>query len=236
VSQSHSDREVASFYDGAVLGLRYLEARRPTGRRFGSEADARWSSFRGDLTTADRLDLLIRDANAEWPQAFGARTVFAERAVAEDEPFGPAFAPLDPVDAEALWRAQIAVPAPADPPAALTAIASAWGLTLALFTPGLIDPSARLILAGPAAIAATVVAFHNGGRDLAWADQVIVVATPPGHRQLAALGGALLGATRPTRLFTASDMPPIAATRGARLVASLDADPADLARARELAA
>lgn len=235
MSQSHSDREVASFYRGAVLGLRHLEARRPTGRRFGPEADARWASFRGDLTTADRIDLLIRDANAEWPEAFGARTVFAERAVAEDEPFGPAFAPLDPVDAEALWRALTNAPAPADPRALITAIAAAWGLTLAPFDPARLDPSDRLVLAGPSAIAETAIAFYEGGRDLAWPDQVVVVATPPGHRQLAALGGALSGATRPTRLFTASDIPPIAATKGARLLASPDADPADLARARELA-
>jgi hypothetical protein len=41
-----------------------LRARRPTGRRFGTEADARWNGFHGSLTIADRLDLLVRDADA----------------------------------------------------------------------------------------------------------------------------------------------------------------------------
>lgn len=75
---------VRAYYRGALTGLRHVEARQPTGRRFGAEADARWASFRGDLTTADRIDLLIRDADAQWPGAFGARSVFARRAVAED--------------------------------------------------------------------------------------------------------------------------------------------------------
>jgi hypothetical protein len=65
-----------------LFALRYLEGRRATGRRFGADADALWSSLQGDLTTANRLDLLIRDADAEWPGGFGARTVFAMRGVA----------------------------------------------------------------------------------------------------------------------------------------------------------
>ncbi len=56
-----------SYYGAALVGLLAIEARRPTGRRVGSEADARWQAFRGDLTTANRLDLLIRDADAQWP-------------------------------------------------------------------------------------------------------------------------------------------------------------------------
>ncbi len=28
------------------------------------------------LTTADRLDILLRDADAHWPASFGARNVF----------------------------------------------------------------------------------------------------------------------------------------------------------------
>jgi hypothetical protein len=76
------------YVDGALRLLQYVEARRPTGRRFGADADARWSSFRGDLETVDRIELMIRDADAEWPDGFGARAVFAMQGVAEDEPFG----------------------------------------------------------------------------------------------------------------------------------------------------
>ena len=213
--------DIARYYQGALLGLRYLEAQKPTGRRFGPDADARWSSFRGDLTTADRLDLLIRDANAQWPEALGARTTFAERAVAEDSAFGPDFAGLDPIDAEALWRAQTA--ATSSPDELLRAVAKVWGLTLPTFDPGPIAAADRLVVVGPAAIVATATAFHLGGRQFDWRDQVVVVATPPAHRQLAALAGAALGITQRATLLTAGDAIPGAR----RLIASPDADPAD---------
>lgn len=87
-------------------------------------------------------------------------------------------------------------------------------------------------MVGPSAIAATIVAFSTT-RDLDWTDQVVVVATPPAHRQLAALSGALLGSTKPTTLWTATDG---SILRGYRLVASADADAADARRARELVA
>lgn len=128
---SVNERVTASYYAAALLGLRYIEGQKASGRRFGAEADARWASFRGDLTTADRIDLLIRDASAQWPEAFGARTTIALSAVAEEEAFDSGFSPLDPVDAEELWRGQLAAPPPADVRALLAAIAAAWekGLT-----------------------------------------------------------------------------------------------------------
>lgn len=221
-----------AYYRGALSALRYIEFRTPTGRRFGPEADARWASFRGDLTTADRIDLLIRDANAQWPEAFGARTVFALRAVAEDEPFGSSFTPLDPVDAEEVWRAQLAASPPPDAPAVLGSVASAWGLRLSNHDCGAIGAAEKLLVVGPSAVAAAILAFQTG-RDLDWSDQVTVIATPPGHRQLAALSGALLGATKPSTIWTATEG---ASRRGYRLVLSADADPADAGRARELVA
>ena len=230
-----ADRDIASFYNGAVLGLRYQEAAKPTGRRFGADADARWASFRGDLTTSDRIDLLIRDANAQWPEAFGARTTFAERAVAEDEPFGPGFASLDPVDAEALWRAQLATPPAADLGTLLGAVAAAWGIRLAPHDPGPIGPADKLIVVGPSAIVSLILAFHKGGRDFDWRDQVAVVATPPGHRQIAALGGALLGITQRATLIAADDDPASYPGLRGRLIAGPDADPTDVQRARALA-
>jgi hypothetical protein len=228
-----SDIDTARYYRAAVLGLRYLEARKPTGRRFGPDADARWASFRGDLTTADRIDLLIRDANAQWPAAFGARTTFAARAVAEDEPFGPGWTSLDPVDAEELWRAIATAPPAADLRALLSAAAAAWELATSAFDPGPIGAAEKLTVAGPSAIAATIVAF-GAGRDLDWSDQVTVIATPPAHRQLAALGGALLGVTRPTTILATTAT--ATTVRRGRLLLSPDADPADAQRARETAA
>jgi hypothetical protein len=114
----------AAYYQAALRGLRFVEQRSPTGRRFGADADARWMALRGHLTAADRLDLLLRDADAQWPSAFGARSVFALRAVAEDDPFGAAWEPLDPVDADALWRSVLAQPAPGTVRDALGACAS----------------------------------------------------------------------------------------------------------------
>ena len=49
-----SERDVARYYAAALSALRYLEAQKSTGRRFGPEADARWGSFAGDITTAQR--------------------------------------------------------------------------------------------------------------------------------------------------------------------------------------
>jgi hypothetical protein len=222
--------DVRAFYVAAFAGLRFVEVRRPTGRRFGAEADARWAGFRGDLTTADRLDLLLRDADAEWPGAFGARSVFAERAVAEDDAFGPAWVSLEPVDAEEIWRSTLATrEPPRDLEGLLSAWTAAWDAALAPFAVGEITTVERLVVAGPSAIAATLRAFA-GRTDLAWSEQVTVVATPPAHRQLAALGTAALNTTKPTNLFTHGQAHGLAG----RVLASEDALPEDTAVVREV--
>jgi hypothetical protein len=225
-----TDAEIRAYYTAALSALRFVEARQPTGRRFGADADARWSSLRGELTTADRLDLLIRDADAQWPEAFGARTVFAKRAVAEDEPFGADWQPLDPVDAEALWRAALGEAVAQSPRAALEGVARAWGMSLHEYDAGTIGATDRLIVVGPSAIASTIEAFV-GRSDLDWAEQVTVLATPPAHRQLGALAGALLRSTKPTRVWNEQTT---SAAKEHRLVRSSDADPADAARAEEI--
>jgi hypothetical protein len=225
-----SDADSRAFYAAALAGLRFVEARRPTGRRFGAEADARWAGFRGDLTTADRLDLLLRDADAEWPSAFGARTVFAEPAVAEDDAFGPAWSPPEPVGAEELWRTTLATREPSDLDGLLAAWGAAWGHGLAPFVAGEITTVDRLVVAGPAALAATLRAFV-GRSDLAWSEQVTVVATPPAHRQLAALAAAVLNARGPTSLFTHGQAHGLVG----RVLVSEDAAPDDAAAARRSA-
>lgn len=230
-----ADAEIHAYYAAALSALRFVEVRQPTSRRFGPDADARWSSLRGELTTGDRIDLLIRDADAQWPEAFGARTVFATRGVAEDEPFGASWEPLPAVDAETLWRVALAQDAAAEPRAVLEAVARAWGLSLQAFDPDEIGANDALVVAGGSAIAATIEAFA-GRSDLDWAEQVTVVATPPAHRQLGALAGAVLRSTKPTRVWTAQATLPKQGLANARVVSSDDADPADEARARELVA
>ena len=223
------------YYAAALRALAFIEQRAPTTRRFGAEADARWGALRGNLTTADRLDLLLRDADAHWPSSFGARAVFALRAAAEDEAFGAAWAPLDPVDAEELWRSVLAEPAPTTVAAALQAAAASWGLAIAPFDAGSVVPTDRLVLVGPSAVAAAALLFASG-RDLDWVDQAVCVATPPAHRQVAALVAPLLHAGRPTPLAAAGGpLPAGVAPVPRRLIASPDAAPDDLAHASRLA-
>lgn len=231
-SAMHGVDGTGRYLEGALRLLQYVETRTPTGRRFGPDADARWSSFRGDLETVDRIELMIRDADAEWPSGFGARMVYALRGVAEDEPFGSQWHALDPVAAEDLWRRVKAQPAPTTIGSALQAIAAAWDLKLENTKVDRLAPTDHIVIVGASAIAAMIDAFANGS-GLDWSEQVVVIASAPAARQLAAAGTPLLKAKRPTQLFTATDEIP-KPKRGTRLVASSDADPADLAAAKAL--
>jgi hypothetical protein len=217
-----------AFYRGALWGLKYVEARRPTGRRFGADADALWKGFAGDLSPADRLDLLIRDADAEWPGAFGARTVFDRKAVAEEEPFGVGWEGLDGPRAAELWRDLVREPTPDDAWALLEAVASGWDVRLQSFDLGTVAPADRLVVVGPSAIAATA-AYFAGGRDLDWAEQVVCVATPPEHRQLAALARAVVNTPKRALLLSAAAPGLAQAIRHHRVVASADAHADDRA-------
>jgi len=223
-----------AFYAAALEGLRFIEARRPSGRRFGADADAVWGSLRGNLTAADRIDLLIRDADVQWAGAFGARTVFAMRAVSEDDPFGAEWSPLEPVDAEELWREVVRASPGASLREALTRAAKAWSVELRAQDAIDVAPADKLLACGPSAVVALAEAFA-AGRDLDWADQVVCVASPPAHRQLAAMAAALLNASRACELVgpsTAVKPMPAARLATRRLIISEDAHPDDAAWAR----
>jgi len=215
-----------AFYEASLRALRYVEARSPTGRRFGADAEAMWRTFRGHLTAADRIVLLLRDADAEYPGAFGARIAFGLRGVGEDDAFGPSWQHLPPTDADALWRRFVGEPAPTDVPNAISACATALNIAIRSRDVPNLRANTRLLLSGPSAIASVAAAFATE-RDLAWADQVTCVATPPAHRQLAVLCAALLGA-KPTALFAAADSLAARAPFDQRLVSD-DADAADRA-------
>ena len=223
-----------AYYRAALRSVRFVEARRSTDRRFGAEADSLWRDFKGELLTADRIDLLIRDADTEWPGAFGARSVFGLRAVAEDEPFGSEWAPLPSVTAEDLWRAILAEETPQSVSQALGAVASAWEIELSELDAGSVSATDRLVAVGPSAIAALVRVFAEG-QDLDWAEQVVCVASSAGHRHLAACAAALVNTTKATFLLShddapVSDLPASLSKRvsGARLVSSADANSEDL--------
>jgi hypothetical protein len=216
--------ELTSYYRAARAALHFVESRRPAGRRFGLAADARWKAFAGGLNAAARLDLLIRDANVEWPGAFGARSVFAFDRVSEDDAFGPEWPGIEGVLAEELWRES--APQAASPAEAFAAIAASWGVKLAPHFVPAVDAAERLWLAGPSAIAALAQAFA-GRRDLDWAAQVTCVATPPAHRQLAAFAAAVADSSRPATLLAGAAItePP----KGVTVIVSDDTAPADKA-------
>jgi len=228
-----ADSDIRAYYTAALVGLRYIEQQKPTDRRFGANADARWASFKGDLTTADRLDLLIRDADAHWVGSFGARTVFAMEAVSEDDPFGPTWVPLDAVDAEEVWRGELAKDGPDSVAGALSEAAKAWGLSPSTMDKPTVAAADKLVVVGPGAIIAAAQAFAEGS-DLDWSDQVTCIATQAAHRQLAAMAAGLLGATKASTILTATSAGQ-ASLSGRRLLLSDDADDADAAAAKEAA-
>lgn len=215
-----------SYYAAALTALRFAEERSPTGRRFGKEADAAWRAFKGSLTTADRIDLLLRNADGQWRQAFGARSVYALRAVAEDEPFGPEWAPLSARAADKLWREVNEGEAPRNVKAALRECAAAWDLNLKKVPVEPLRATTKLVLAGPSAIAAYCAHFAEEP-SLGWSRQVTCIATAPAHRQLALLAGALLNSSEPAQVLTAAEAAGL--RRAGRAVVGPDADPDDAA-------
>jgi hypothetical protein len=213
-----------SYYEAALVALRFAEVRRPTRRRFGPEADATWATFRGDLGTSARIDLLLRDADAEWQGAFGVRVTYALTALASDEAFGATWTPLDNVDAEELWRRIVVSTPPATVAETLAQVARAWKLDLMPVAFGAVSDSEKLVVAGPSAIATTITRFSDN-KGLDWGT-VSIIASPPAHRQLAMLGAVLLNANKPTHLFDAN-VAASALPRGVRLVVSADAQSQD---------
>lgn len=206
-----SSTERATYYRNALRLLRFAEERSPTQRRFGANADALWRDFAGGLKTADRIDVLLRDADTEWPGGFGARAVFGLRAVAEDDAFGAQWSSLEPIDGERVWKDVTQVEAVASSlDAILDQLAAAWELRPAPHELPRLTAGARLVIGGAGAIAAALRAFA-GNADLNWPQQIVVVADHPAERQLAAAAAVLLNTTRPTVLRTSVD-------RGAPLV------------------
>jgi hypothetical protein len=188
---------VGSFYRAAHLGLRVLDGRGAR-RRFGREADARWVQFRGDLTDADRFDLLLRDAAGAAPLAFAPREVFDLEGLSHEDPFGVTWAGPPRGLAGNLLRAEL--DAPDDPVAAFDAAAALWEVPLLPLAPDALPrilPSTRLAVGGVSALRSLVAHFaaHRGGLDLA--DQVTLVADRPVERQLFGLATVFLAT--PTR-------------------------------------
>ena len=205
------DRRQA-FYAAALVGLRALDSRERTPRRFGPDADTRWSQFRGALGTADRLDVLLRDAASTWGAAFSPALAFGLPGLAEDEPFGPDWKGLDDHLAQGLWSGSSA--------ANLEDAARALGVVPSPVELPHLGATTRVIVAGGAALLAVAQRFaQNPG--WSWTDQVLTVASRPESRQLAALAAVTLGARGRTALVQPAD--DVAATLRSAGFAQVDA-------------
>lgn len=181
-----------AFYAAAVAGLRALDARERAPRRFGPDADTRWASFKGALTEADRIDLLLRDAAVTWGAAFSPAAAFDLFGLAPDEPFGPDWQPLSTAAARRILGDAGQGATPVD-------LARALGVATQAVTVPTLSASTRLAVAGGAALVAVAQAFARQS-GLSWSDQVLAVATTPAHRQLAALLAIPAGSPARTRL------------------------------------
>jgi hypothetical protein len=219
----------SAFYGSAVIGLRALDARESTPRRFGPDADARWTQFAGALGVGDRIDILLRDAAGTWGAAFSPSECFGFFGLADDEPFGPDWGGIDDHAAKRL----LAEP---DAPATLEHIAYGLGVKAASVPVPPVTPSTKLVVAGGSAIVSVAKGFAEN-RALSWTDQVVVVADKAAWRQLAGLAAVLLSARGRTALVRPTE----GAENGLRAagfahldaaVISPDADPeaAELAR------
>lgn len=185
-------QERSAFYGAAVLGLRALDARESTPRRFGADAEARWNQFAGALGAADRIDILLRDAAGTWGAAFSPSECFGFFGLVDDEPFGPDWGGIDDHAAKRL----LAEP---DAPATIEHIAYGLGVKATSVPVPSVTPSTKLVVAGGTAIVSVAKVFAEN-KALSWTDQVVVVATRPAWRQLAGLAAVLLGARGRTAL------------------------------------
>ena len=181
-----------AFYAAAVIGLSALDAREPSARRFGADANGRWEQFRGSLGPADRIDLLLRDASVTWGVAFSPSQAFGLFGLADDEPFGPDWRGISDDRAKRLL-------ADATTAADLATAARELGVKPSSVQVPSLTTSTRVIVAGGAAILTVAEAF-KANTSLSWADQVVVVATSAPHRQLAGLAAVAINAQRRTAL------------------------------------
>ena len=225
-----SEAEIRSYYEAALAALRFVDVQ-SNGGRFGKDADIRWKGFRGHLQDVDRIDVLLRDADARWPGSMGARRVFNRQGVSENDAFGKGWSPLDPVAGADLWREVSGAKPPPALADALANMAAVWKLPLSSHKPAPVQPSSRLVTAGASAVVALAQSFV-GRDDLNWAQQVVVVASDPATRQLAAFCGAALNVTNAMPVLLAVNEP--GDFKGYAIEVSSDAAPGDASWAKQV--
>lgn len=225
-----ASEERQKFYRAGALGLRALQDRSLGAQRFSPDAEARWKAFRGELTDADRLDLLLRDGAVLHPVAFSAASVFGLTDLAADEPFGPEWSSLPASESGAVLRevSKAAVFAgDARPSGVLATAAKIWGLTFRSMDVSHVVASSRVTVAGAGAIVS--LSDHMAGRsDLDFGDQLLLVTDRPAERQLFGLASALCGSrTRPRTVRSDDSLEAVRATKFDRSTVTLISDDAD---------
>ncbi len=194
-------RAVDAFYEAALWGLRRLDDAGVPPRRFDAEAEARWKQFQGSLTTAHRVDVLLRDGSARFGPAFHAATVFGLSGLPVDEPFGPYWHSLKPQRALDLWNEVRRAPALAP-----EALVERWAALLGVARPpdGAALPrpggAEQAMAFGGTAVWRLFRAFR-GERGLDWSSAVTVLAATPAERQFAGLLAVVDPAPGATRLI-----------------------------------
>lgn len=198
-----SPQDIERYYRAALPGLQALEAGERVARRFGAEADARWSQLRGELAARDRLELLLRDAAQTQPLAFAPRVLFALPGLSDDEPLGKDFRGASEALACELLREADTRKAPPTLRALLDEAARVWGVSPSAVDEAVLSslrPASRVVIAGAGAVVAVSLwLVARAGFDLA--DQVLLVAETPAVRQLLGLSVAWSRATGRARLL-----------------------------------
>ena len=187
--------------------------------------------------------MLVRDADLEWPGAFGARRVFGLEGVAEDDAFGAGWEGISSSVAQELIAAH-ALRALPDVATWLDAAFTAarrprMALESTQLDPASLRPNARFVAVGASAVAALVLAFA-GRQDLDLGQQVAVISDDPFARQLGASAPVALATGTPATLFGTHELreahpDELRGWKGALLIASPESDELDRSRADEIA-
>jgi hypothetical protein len=207
--------EVVRFYQAALLGLLVLDARGARKRLSGAEASARWEAFAGDMDDWDRIDLCLRDAAVQFPDAFAPRVVFSLEGLTDDEPFGEKWPrPAGPLAHRFFHDPP---PTPATLADLLHRAASIWGLPLVAPAPDSIASltmASKVRVAGAGALVAVALRLSEiEASNLI--EQVTLISGDPAERQLFGLAavfskasgsGRILAPEEATRAGLAADV------------------------------
>lgn len=244
-----TEAQAVSFYRAALAAARHID-RDSDHRVFSADADAAFRAYGGDLPTAVRCDLVLRNFAMLYPAAFAPGPVFDLAGWHEDDPWGADFGPFEARVAGDAFAGATSAERAID---ALDAGLAAWGAggEGRAEVPAIaarVSPGVSLVVAGARAVAAIARVFVGGER-LSWRAQVVVVSAAPEARHAAGIACALLGergvppfvemdrrGDEAIDAWAAREAKRLGAGRAQLLVISPDAAPGEIECARAIAA